>query len=148
VTLQTLKKRLKERGLLASTETYGGRERLEVRRTLEGKRRPVIHLRSSALMAPEVRQVRQVHHNGSEPSTDPHDPEAEPGAHPPGQAAKVRQENGPQAADKGPEYLEDGADGALGALPEGIPPGSPRFSEHQGGNTSDPWDSFLTETDE
>lgn len=53
VTLSTLKKRLKERGKLASTETSisGGREveRLEIRKMLQGKRRKVLHLRSSSL---------------------------------------------------------------------------------------------------
>jgi hypothetical protein len=144
VTLQTLKKRLKERGLLASTETYGGSERLEVRRTLEGNRRTVIHLNTSALMGPKVRQVRQVHHHGSEPSTDP----PGPGAHSPDLESKVRQESEPKAADEEPESLEDGADGALGALSEGISPGSPKFLNHQDGNASDPWDSFLTEGEE
>ena len=47
VTLATLKKRLKERSMLASTEKHmsGGREveRLEVRRVLQGKRRAVLH---------------------------------------------------------------------------------------------------------
>jgi len=52
VTLATLKKRLKERGRLASTEKHmsGGRavERLEVRRMLQGKRRAVLHFDSSS----------------------------------------------------------------------------------------------------
>ena len=52
VTLATLKKRLKERGRLASTEKHmsGGRavERLEVRRVLQGKRRAVLHFDSSS----------------------------------------------------------------------------------------------------
>lgn len=53
VTAPTLKKRLKERGLLASTEKHqaGGRdvERLEVRRVLQGKRRWVLHFNSHSL---------------------------------------------------------------------------------------------------
>jgi hypothetical protein len=53
VTLATLKKRLRERGLLASTEKHraGDREvgRLEVRRVLQGKRRWVLHLNTQSL---------------------------------------------------------------------------------------------------
>jgi hypothetical protein len=53
VTLATLKKRLRERGLLASTEKHraGGRvvERLEVRRILQGKRRWVLHFSTHSL---------------------------------------------------------------------------------------------------
>ena len=53
VTLPTLKKRLNERGLLASTEKHraGGREveRLEVRKVLQGKRRSVLHFNSTSL---------------------------------------------------------------------------------------------------
>jgi Domain of unknown function (DUF927) len=53
VTLATLKKRLRERGLLASTEKHraGGHvvERLEVRRVLQGKRRWVLHFSAASL---------------------------------------------------------------------------------------------------
>jgi hypothetical protein len=53
VTVATLKKRLRERGLLASTEKHvsGGREveRCEVRRTLQGKRRWVLHFNAASL---------------------------------------------------------------------------------------------------
>ena len=44
---QTLTKRLHERGLLASTDTV--RETLLARRTLEGKRRAVLHLAAETL---------------------------------------------------------------------------------------------------
>jgi hypothetical protein len=47
VSSKTLHKRLKERGLLASTDRQRGR--LVVRRTLEGHRREVLHLRVAAL---------------------------------------------------------------------------------------------------
>jgi hypothetical protein len=50
VTAAVLAKRLNERGLLASTD--GARETLPVRRTLEGKRRAVLHLAASTI-APE-----------------------------------------------------------------------------------------------
>jgi hypothetical protein len=53
LTLATLKKRLRERGLLASTEKHvsAGRavERCEVRRTLQGKRRWVLHFNAAWL---------------------------------------------------------------------------------------------------
>jgi hypothetical protein len=47
VSAQTLRRRLKERGLLASTD--GKRQELTVRRTLEGRRRNVLHLYVSSL---------------------------------------------------------------------------------------------------
>ncbi len=47
VSAQTLRRRLRERGLLASWD--GEREVLTVRRTLEGRRRNVLHLHSSSL---------------------------------------------------------------------------------------------------
>jgi hypothetical protein len=47
VTPQTLRKRLNQRGLLASTDQ--ARQTLTVRRTLEGKRRDVLHLHASTL---------------------------------------------------------------------------------------------------
>ncbi|HEU5001543.1 MAG TPA: hypothetical protein VFW71_02030 [Actinomycetota bacterium] len=47
VTPQTLRKRLKERGVLASTDT--NRQVLTVRRVLEGQRREVLHLSSTML---------------------------------------------------------------------------------------------------
>lgn len=47
ITAQTLTKRLKERGLLASTEQK--RQTLTVRRVLEGQQRNVLHLRASTI---------------------------------------------------------------------------------------------------
>lgn len=47
VTLHTLKRHLRDRGLLASTDA--GREVLTVRRTLEGARREVLHLHAKTL---------------------------------------------------------------------------------------------------
>jgi hypothetical protein len=47
LTPQTLRKRLKERGILATCETQ--RRMLTVRRTLEGQRREVLHLHREAL---------------------------------------------------------------------------------------------------
>jgi hypothetical protein len=45
---QTLGHRLRERGLLASIDA--GREMLQIRRTLEGRPRLVLHLKASQLM--------------------------------------------------------------------------------------------------
>jgi hypothetical protein len=45
---QTLRHRLRERGLLASIDT--GRQMVQVRRTLEGRPRQVLHLNASALV--------------------------------------------------------------------------------------------------
>jgi hypothetical protein len=53
---RTLRKRLKERGLLASTDT--NREMLTIRRTLGGRRREVIHLLAASLSAAEPDQSR------------------------------------------------------------------------------------------
>jgi hypothetical protein len=44
---QTLRHRLRERGLLASIDA--GRQMLQVRRTLEGRARLVLHLKASHL---------------------------------------------------------------------------------------------------
>jgi hypothetical protein len=46
---RTLRRRLRERGLLASVG--GGRETLTVRRTLDGKRREVLHLHAASLFS-------------------------------------------------------------------------------------------------
>ena len=59
VMLPTLKRRLKERGLLASTTQAAGREWLDVRRTLQGQRRRVLHLDSNSLIPPERSQWSQ-----------------------------------------------------------------------------------------
>jgi hypothetical protein len=56
--LPTIKKRLKQQGLLVSTEKRGGAERLEVRRSIEGLRRDVLYLRATSLL--EVAQVAQL----------------------------------------------------------------------------------------
>lgn len=70
-----LKRRLREQGWLLSVDTRGGVERLEVRRTLSGIRRPVLHLHISSLFDEEdapgevahVAQVAQVRDDDDEP---------------------------------------------------------------------------------
>jgi hypothetical protein len=49
VSPRTLHRRLRERGLLLAVEAHGGKTRYAVRRTLEGRRRDVLHLRADAL---------------------------------------------------------------------------------------------------
>jgi hypothetical protein len=62
VTPKTLAKRLHERGFLQSTElTYG---ELQVRRTLEGRRRRVVHLTASAITLEETGQTGQTGQTG------------------------------------------------------------------------------------
>jgi Domain of unknown function (DUF927) len=111
VTLPTLKKRLKERGLLGSTEQRGGRERLEVRRHLQGKRRNVLHIKY--VTPPE-----------SGPG-GPSGPKPEPGylsdtsnrpqnrATTNGAGGKVAHESGPMAS---PVVSEEGVGGPPGPL--------------------------------
>jgi hypothetical protein len=64
LTPQTLRKRLNERGLLASTGC-GLRPTLTVRRTLEGQRRDVLHL-AAATLSPPPREVDQRDHPGEQ----------------------------------------------------------------------------------
>jgi hypothetical protein len=64
VSPRTLRKRLKERGLIASTEP--GREVLTVRRTLEGKRREVLHLLVASLPCMQPDQPDQSGENPGE----------------------------------------------------------------------------------
>jgi hypothetical protein len=78
-TLLTLKKRLKEQGLLASTEiqSLGDRqvERLEVRKVLQGKRRSVLHFSAGSLAhtisknAPSVPQTESSYLAGADHGT-------------------------------------------------------------------------------
>ena len=56
VTGPTLRRRLKDRGLLASVD--GPRRRLLVRKSLQGARRQVLHLKSSTLMSAQDRPNR------------------------------------------------------------------------------------------
>jgi len=44
ISAETLSRRLKDQGLLASTGTDLGRDTLTIRKTIEGRRRPVLHL--------------------------------------------------------------------------------------------------------
>ena len=55
-TLQSLGRRLDERGLLASTERQGNKKSLKVRRTLQGQRISVFHIKADSLRVQEVAQ--------------------------------------------------------------------------------------------
>jgi hypothetical protein len=64
--LDTVKRRLRDAGLLASVDSRGGAVRLEVRRVLDGDRRLVLHLRLDSI----VDSVAQVAHEGQGADTD------------------------------------------------------------------------------
>jgi hypothetical protein len=111
VTLRTLKRRLRERGLLASTEHRGGRERLEVRRNWEGRRRTVLHLKLRSLIPEEVAQVAQqpgFAGNGGA-SRGPHA----------GPQTPTAPESGPQEWPGQADGARNGPPGPLGPLSEG-----------------------------
>jgi hypothetical protein len=60
ITPHTLKRRLRDRGLLASVDRRNeSKERLEVRRTLQGSRRTVLHILAGSLGVEKVSQVSQ-----------------------------------------------------------------------------------------
>jgi hypothetical protein len=59
---QTLRHRLRERGLLASIDA--GRQMVQVRRTLEGRPRQVLHLKASALVELRAQAVRKLPFHG------------------------------------------------------------------------------------
>ena len=67
ITAQTLRKRLHEHGLLASTDQ--ARDRLTVRRILEGERRAVLHLHPDTLTADSPEQPSQPNHTPPRPAT-------------------------------------------------------------------------------
>jgi hypothetical protein len=56
ISARTLRKRLSQQKLLASTGTAGGRKTLTIRRVLEGQRREVLHLQAAVLSAAQLDQ--------------------------------------------------------------------------------------------
>lgn len=62
-----MRKRLHEQGLLASTDQT--RDRLTVRRTLQGKRRDVLHLHPDKLTADSPEHASQPRHPPTRPAT-------------------------------------------------------------------------------
>ena len=123
VTLLTLKKRLKERGLLASAGKHrsGGRvvERLEVRKALQGLRHTVLHVKATSLA---------YFPSDSEPS-EPYEPSPEDsylarigdgtqnGSQTGDGAANVSHESEPRAAVAVSEKGGSGSSGSLGSQP-------------------------------
>jgi hypothetical protein len=114
VTIHTLKQRLKEQGFLASTETRGGRERLEVRHTLEGQRRQVIHLHRQALFTPKVAQVAQVAQSNTTSDTNQGIAGPQFGPQKFTSKEKVAQESGPLDGSFEAAAAGDGPPGPLG----------------------------------
>ena len=117
VTLATLKRRLQDQGFLATVEQTGDKERLVVRRTLEGRRRHVLHIKPETLST-QVRQVRQVRHDDR--SIEPSDSDlagAGPqiGAQTELADLEVRQKSEPEESSTVAEGTHAGALGALGA---------------------------------
>lgn len=119
ITLHTLKRRLRERWLLASIETRGGRDRLEVRRTLQGQRRDVLHLTIGALRGEEVAQVAHdgAGEMGEAPETPPIGPL--PWATNGRGAPEVAHGSGPLLAAAVLPGRANGAIGPHGPLPNG-----------------------------
>ncbi len=125
ITLPTLKKRLNERGLLASTEKHraGGREveRLEVRKVLQGKRRSVLHFNATSLAdVPSESEPCEP----SEPSLERSylawvDDGSQNGTQMGEDAANVSHESEPRAAVAVSEEEGSGSHGSLGSLNTG-----------------------------
>lgn len=125
VSLPTLKRRLNEKGLLASVEQSGGKNRLKVRRQLGGVRQYVLHLKPGSL-SPGVNRMSRVHQEID--FTDPPDTELAGsgpviGARTGESSPEVHQESAPIQ----PLVISDeGGAGSLGAL------GAPSEAEDSG----------------
>ena len=114
VSNQTLRKRLKEKGLLKSTDTKRGR--LVIRRTLEGARREVLHLDSNTLMPSEPAQVSHSALEGSQTPVnrdDSRDGSWDENAH---GGQKVAHTNGPQVTKDEDVKDGNGKSGTIGPL--------------------------------
>jgi hypothetical protein len=123
VTVRTLRKRLHERGLLAGVD--GEREVLTVRRTLEGKRRDVMHL-SAAFLSAE--KPDQPDHGGRNPGENGR----VCGRVPPGPAADPTTEPDPNAQKNGQSVGLVGSDAGTGpatARKDSAPHGKRRRGE-------------------
>jgi hypothetical protein len=110
VSSRTLRKRLHERGLLASTDTE--RDVLTVRRTLEGKRREVLHLRAGSLSAekPDQPDQSEKNHggNGRVAGRVATEPTSNPTTKPDQNPAENRQLVGLVGSDKGADARSAG----------------------------------------
>jgi hypothetical protein len=80
ISSKTLHKRLDERGLLATTDSQRGK--LTVRRTIEGPRRNVLHLRTASLLSPPEAAQSALEAHASKTSEIPHVSSLDPGPDP------------------------------------------------------------------
>ena len=137
ISLPTLRRRLHERKVLRSAESRGGKGRFEVRRTIQGKRRSVLHLHSQALYPQEVAQVAQVAQFGS-PQTQIMAVDGPPiGPLDADSAGEVAQESGPVWR----LFEADGTpSGPLGPPSQHIAPAAEEFGD---GQSQLPWDAFA-----
>ena len=121
VTLQTLGRRLHELGLLASTERRGKSISLKVRRTIQGQRISVYHIKADTLRAEVVAQHAQSAVDASiNPSTAGHLKNNSTGAN-----DEVAQPSSPLSRDSE----------LIGQL------GQPEIQEED--NNDDPWDGYF-----
>ena len=108
----TLRRRLRDRGYLASHE--GGRDSLTIRKMLGGERRHVLHVKASTLIAHE-----NWPNSPNQPTTLPDGSETAINGSVPGPVAdqnnaKLSQENGPSGVTRG----GNGPDGSVGQVSE------------------------------
>jgi hypothetical protein len=140
ITLPTLRKRLRERGLLRSTDIRAGSERLEIRKTIQGRRQSVLHLNSQALCPLEVAQLAQVAQSGIQQDQIMAGDGTQIGPLEDGFAGKVAPESGPTHPLFEAKGTSDGPSGPLGPLPGGIAPeGEDIFKDQD----RLPWDEFA-----
>ena len=137
ITLPTLRKRLRERGLLRSTDIRGGSERLEIRKTIQGRRQSVLHLTSQALCPQEVAQVAQ---SGSHQDQITAGDGTQIGPLEDGFVGKVAPESVPTHPLFEAKGTSNGPPGPLGPLPGGIAPEVEDLFEDQ---DQLPWANFV-----
>jgi hypothetical protein len=128
VTSKTLAKRLAERGYLRSTDKAQGE--VQVRRTLQGQRRRVLHLAASAILLDESGQSGQPGQSAPPPTSSSEDQED--------RGRIVWPDSDEAAAKSGHEIRPEGAaistigrDGRIGRMPETGHPGAE--ASHGGG---------------
>jgi hypothetical protein len=125
VSLPTIKRRLHERCLLASTEKSmsGGREveRLDIRKTLQGRRRTVMHFNSASWASTPPERVPSAPNAPYQehPRLEDGVYGAQNGAHTDRTLANVYQGSAPMADGSVPELNPEGTPGTLGAQIQG-----------------------------
>lgn len=141
VTLTTLRRRLRERGYLASIDVRGGKNRLEVRRMVEGARRSLLHLPASVLSPPESGPSGPSEDGGSQSDPEPLAPEGDseqPLGHQMGHSVEeVAQESGPEPGGG----VAEGTEGPPGPPSEHTEVDSDMGADtHSGPGTDDEWE--------